>query len=100
MAPVTANFPDNKAMQIVLEVPEDLARCFSSDVAGLSRVALEGLALEGIRSGTISKAQGRRLLGISSRYEMDGFLKRHGLEMELTIEDVRSDSDAISAFLK
>lgn len=61
-------------MQVILEVPEDLAPLISESTGGLTKVALEALALEVLRSGKISVAQGR-LLGISSRYEMDGFLK-------------------------
>ena len=38
-------------------------------------------------------SQARRLLGIPSRYKMDGFLKTHGVFLDLTLEDVRRDSD-------
>ena len=41
--------------------------------------------------------QGRSLLGIQSRYEMDGFLKAHGVLLDLTLEDVQKDSDAALA---
>jgi len=35
-----------------------------------------------------------------SRYEMDGFLKAHGVLPQLTIEDVRLDSDAARSALR
>jgi hypothetical protein len=38
-----------------------------------------------------------RLLGIDSRYEMDGFLKAHGVFLDLSLEDVRRDSEAALA---
>ncbi len=60
----------------------------------MSRKDLEGLALEEIRSGKLTVPQARRLLGIASRYEMDGFLKEHGVFLELTLDDVRRDSEA------
>ncbi len=60
----------------------------------MSRKDLEGLALEEIRSGKLTVPQARRLLGIASRYEMDGFLKEHGVFLELTLDGVRRDSEA------
>ncbi len=87
-------------MQITLELPADLAERFAADADGLSRAALEALALEGVRCGKLTTAQARRLLGIKSRYEMDGFLKSHGVLLPLTIEDVRRDSETALAFSK
>ena len=63
----------------------------------LARVTLEAFAAESVRSGTLSVFQGRQLLGIQSRYEMDGLLKKHGVFFNLTLEDVQKDSDAALA---
>ena len=87
-------------MQVTLERPQDLARRFAADASGLSRAALEALALEGVRSGKLTTAQARRLLGIRSRYEMDGFLKAHGVLLSVTIDDVRRDTQTALAFSK
>jgi hypothetical protein len=84
-------------MDVHLEVPEELARQLASDSEDLARVALEALAAEGVRSGKLSVFQARELLGIRSRYEMDGFLKKHGVFLDLTLEDVQKDSDAALA---
>ena len=85
-------------MQVTLELPEDLAEHFATDPSGLSRLAVEALALEGVRSGKLTTAQARRLLGIKSRYEMDGFLKSHGVLLPLTIDDVRRDTETALSF--
>ena len=58
------------------------------------------MRLEGVRSGKLTVSQGRRLLGLESRYEMDGFLKAHGVFLDLTLDDVRRDSDTAVAFSK
>ncbi|MBI3681182.1 MAG: UPF0175 family protein [Acidobacteria bacterium] len=87
-------------MQVTLELPEDLVQRLAVDTNGLSRVVLEALALEGVRSGKFTTAQARRLLGIKSRYEMDGFLKAHGVLLSATLEDVRRDSETALAFSK
>jgi len=84
-------------MDIHLEVPEELARHLASDPKGLARVALEALAAEGVRLGKLTTFQARNLLGIQSRYEMDGFLKAHGVYLDLTLEDVQRDTDAALA---
>ena len=84
-------------MDVHLEVPEEFARRLASDSTGLARVALEALAAEGVRSGKLTTFQARSLLGIESRYEMDGFLKAHGVYLDLTLEDVRKDTDAALA---
>ncbi|HEV1284373.1 MAG TPA: UPF0175 family protein [Bryobacteraceae bacterium] len=85
-------------MQVTLEVPEDLAPLLGENPAGLSKAALEALALEGLRSGKISVAQARRLLGIRSRYEMDGFLKAHEIFLPITVEDVERDAATSRSF--
>jgi hypothetical protein len=80
-------------MRVSLEIPEDLGLRIAADPGELPRAALEGLALEAIRAGKLTVSQARRLLGIASRYEMDGFLKAHGVFPDLTLEDVRRDSE-------
>lgn len=64
----------------------------------LSRRALEGFALEEYRSGRLAKAALRRLLGFSTRAELDGFLKAHAVvedlptlaDHERELQDLRS----------
>ena len=85
-------------MQVHLEVPEDVARQFAGEPGGLTRAALEALAIEGVRSGKLTVHQARQMLGIPSRYEMDGFLKAHGMLLPITVEDVAMESKTAIAF--
>jgi hypothetical protein len=87
-------------MQVHLEIPEDLAKQLAPEPGDLTRTAIEAVALEGVRSGKLTVAQACRLLGLPSRYDMDGFLKAHGVFLDLTLDDVRRDSDAAVAFSK
>ena len=87
-------------MHVQLEIPDDLARQFAADPTALTHAALEAVALEGVRSGTFTVSQARRLLGIGSRYEMDGFLKAHGVFLDLTLDDVVKDSETALAFCR
>lgn len=92
------NVVGRSVMQVHLEVPEDVARQFAAEPGGISRAALEALAVEGVRSGRLTVYQARKMLGISSRNDMDGFLKAHGLLLPITLEDVKRDTETASAF--
>jgi predicted HTH domain antitoxin len=58
-------------MTITVALPDDITQH-----ADPAREALEALALEGYRSGTLTQFQVGRLLG-SSRFETEQFLARH-----------------------
>jgi Uncharacterised protein family (UPF0175) len=85
-------------MQVHLDVPEDVARQFAAEPGGIARATLEALAVEGVRSGKVTVHQARQMLGIASRYEMDGFLKAHGVLLLTTVEDVVRDSKTAITF--
>jgi hypothetical protein len=85
-------------MQVTVNLPEEITRYLGQDAIELSRAALEAMVLEGVRSGRLSVAQGGRVLGFRSRYQMEAFLKSHGVDLALTIEQVRSDSDNALTF--
>jgi len=78
-------------MHVSLEIPDDLGLRLASNGEDLSRRALEGFALEEYKAGRVSKADLRRLLGIETRYDLDGFLKAHGVWIDYTIDDLRRD---------
>ena len=85
-------------MQVHLDVPEEVARQFAAEPGGITRVAIEALAVEGVRSGKLTVRQAREMLGIRSRYEMDGFLKAHGVNLPTTLEQIVADSETAIAF--
>jgi hypothetical protein len=64
-----------------------LAEQLSAAGGDLSRRALEALGLQEYKSGRITKAVLRRLLGFTSRYELDGFLKAHDVLIDYTVDD-------------
>jgi predicted HTH domain antitoxin len=73
-------------MQIIVELPDDIAQH-----ADPGREALERLAIEGYRSGALSHHQAGQLLGLS-RFELDDFLtKRKIYDHAYSIEDLRQD---------
>jgi hypothetical protein len=80
-------------MQITLEIPDYLASpLLPGQDSG--RAALEAIGLEAYRQRRITGYQLRALLGICSRYELEGFLKKHKVE-KYTVEDFEHDLETI-----
>ena len=80
-------------MEIMLQLPEDVAQHLAAQWRDLPRAALESLALEGYRSGALTQSQLRRMLGFQTRMEVDGFLKEHGIYLEYTLEDLDREAE-------
>ena len=77
-------------MQITVTLPDDLAAPLMPHGLEPARAALEALGIEAYRLRRITGNQLRTLLGIPSRYELDGFLKQHEV-YDYTIEDFDHD---------
>jgi predicted HTH domain antitoxin len=75
-------------MKITVELPDDLALHTHP-----GREALEALAIEGYRSGTLTHHEAAQLLGLS-RFEFDDFLNEHHVyDRAYSIEDLEKDLD-------
>ena len=61
-------------MEIVVQLPNDLTQR-----ADPAREALEAIAIAGYRSGKLTAFEAGRLLGLSSRFEFEAFLKGRGI---------------------
>jgi hypothetical protein len=85
-------------MNLTIHIPDELARDLIAVGGDLSRRALEGFALEEYKRGRLTKPALRRLLGFSTRDQLDGFLKNHAVvedlptlaDLELDRQDLRS----------
>jgi hypothetical protein len=77
-------------MNVVLHIPDDFAEQLGGG-GDVERQALEALALESYRAGRLTKAELGLLLGVQSRYEVDGFLKAHDVYEAITLEDVERE---------
>ena len=78
-------------MNPTVEIPDELAGRLNAAGGDLSRRALEAFALEEYRSGHLTENALRRLLGFSTRCQLDGFLKAHDVWIDYTLEDVRRE---------
>ena len=84
--------------QVQVTIPDELLN--TDETGAVGRRVIEEFALEGYKSGAFGIAQVRRLLGFATRYEVDGFLKRHGVVDDYGIEDFEQDRAAWRAFQK
>jgi hypothetical protein len=76
---------------ITVEIPEDIAGRLANRWGDISRGALEAIAIEGYRSGALTHAEVKRMLGFPSRWETDEFLKRAGAYLAYTESDLEND---------
>ena len=94
---LTSRFPYTHTVRISLDIPDDLVQQLAEKGKDLSRAALEALAIDAYRMNRITGLQLRTLLNIPSRYELDGFLKHHGVPLDYTIEDFEQDRKTLFA---
>lgn len=86
-------------MSVTIELPEEIERRLEMEWGNLPRRVLEAVALEGYRSGALTLAQLRRMLGFATRIEADAFLKQHDVYLEYSVEDLKQDREALERAL-
>jgi hypothetical protein len=79
-------------MNVIIEIPDDVARRLTAAGGDLSRRALEALALEGYKRGTLTKPELQRLPGFATRYALDGFLKSHKVFEPYSLDDLERET--------
>jgi len=84
-------------MRVTLDIPDELVTPLAGPGQDPARAALEAWGLEAYRQRRLSAYQLRMLLGIESRYELDGFLKQHRVET-YTVEELQRDLATIREF--
>jgi len=85
-------------MEFTVQIPDDIAERLRDAVSdGLPRRALEALVAEEYRLGHLNKPDLRRLLGLETGYQIDGFLKAHNVYEEYSIEDFERERAALKS---
>ena len=85
--------------RIAVDLPEDIAKQLESAWRDVSRGALEAIALEGYRDGTLSREQVGRILALSF-WETEAFLKERQAYLaydEGDLEQDRRDLDRLDS---
>lgn len=79
-------------MEVILHIPDDVAKRLAAAGGDVSRRALEALALEGYREQALTLLQVSEMLGLS-RVETEDFLGRHRVPLA-TMEAADLDREA------
>ena len=82
-------------MNVTVHIPDELAARLAAEGGNLERRALEGFALAEYQAGRLTVSELCQLLGISTRYELDGFLKAHGVFEEYTLQDLEQERQTL-----
>jgi predicted HTH domain antitoxin len=86
-------------MQIIIELPDDIANQLQVQPANISRRVLELIVADNYRQGRIGAGEVHRILSFSSRWETYEFLKREQAYLPYSEEDLEQDVQAIRNIL-
>ncbi|MGK7903001.1 MAG: UPF0175 family protein [Hormoscilla sp.] len=78
-------------MQITIEIPDKTADRMSAKWGNLEKRSLEIIAAEAYRAEVISAAEVGWMLKLSTRLQVDGFLKQEGADLRYTEADLEQD---------
>lgn len=78
-------------MQVSIQLPEDISVALAERWDDVPRRSLEAIAVEGYRTGALTEAQVRRLLGLETRFQVHALLKEHHVPLQYTSADLDDD---------
>ena len=81
-------------MEITITIPEELTNQLYMDTQERERHVREKIAVELYQEGA-SEEQIRRLLNLDTRFEVHALLKRHGVPLLYTFQDLEDDRDTL-----
>lgn len=82
-------------MNVAIEIPDEIGQVLAARAGGVSRAVLTAVAVEAYRTGAITPAQVQEMLGLSSGWEMDAFLRGAEAWHDYTMDDLERDIAAI-----
>jgi len=87
-------------MEFTLKIPDDLtATLRAAHGQDLGRAALEQLALNGYRSGKLSRFQIQKLLSFDNHYDTEDWLGQNGVTANYSLADLNSDRETLDKIL-
>jgi predicted HTH domain antitoxin len=82
---------DFAAMQVTVELPDQVARQWGETPEAVGRHVMEDAAIEGYRAGRLSHRQVGEMLGLDY-WETEDFLKQRGVPLNYSAADLEADS--------
>jgi len=84
-------------MNVAIEIPDNVSAPLRLSWQDMPRRVLEAVAVEAYRSGVLTAFQVGELLGHSSRWETESFLKRVHAYLHYTEDDLERDLATLRA---
>jgi predicted HTH domain antitoxin len=84
-------------MEITISIPEEITNSLHTDAHTLQRRVLEKIAVELYQEGA-GEEHLRRLLNLETRFEVHALLKRHGVPLRYTLQDLEDDRATLHRF--
>jgi hypothetical protein len=81
-------------MQLLIELPDDIAEELSREEPDLAHQILEGFAIEAYRQGRLTGLQVRRLLHMETRFDLERLLQREHIAHAFTDDEVEQEFQA------
>ncbi len=81
-------------MTISFDIPHEIEQQLRPNASDLNGKAREALLVELFREREITHRQLGEALGLE-RYETDGLLKRYGVGLDLSVEEIKAASGAL-----
>ena len=82
------------AMQVTIELPDELADQIRKTSGDVARRVLEAFAIDSYRSAKLTGRQVRQLLGLETRFALDTLLRQAGVFREYTAEEIERDFES------
>lgn len=86
-------------MILTVEIPENAMPALRESYEEMSRALLEGLAVEGYRSGRLSSHTVGQMLGHESRWQTQDFLAEHEAWPAQTVEEFEKELAGVDRLL-
>jgi predicted HTH domain antitoxin len=85
-------------MAVLINMSLEAERLLKAEWGDLSQAAREALAIESYRQGKLSVGQCAEVLGLSFA-QTEVFLRSRGVDLAMTIDDLRSDQEGLKRIL-
>lgn len=76
---------------VSIAIPDDVMQRLEGQWSDIPRHVLEAVAIEAYRMGILTSAEIQRMLQLSSRWDVDTFLKRAQAYIDYTEHDLEQD---------
>ncbi len=83
-------------MEIIVEIPDEIAQRLNPSQGSLSRRVLETVVADAYRCGEISTGEVGKILQLSTQLEINAFLRHKGVDLNCDRAELEQDFDQLS----